>query len=286
MLVSDWFPNSTGNVSAFYETEITPAGWTFSIWTLINVWQGAWLIYGLSTLCRRWRGSPLHLQPGHMPLLLYASFCVTCIGYNSWLVTWANSELGAALAMVIIMSLSLDVCLWSSYRALKAHTSELVAERMRYEVWLVRVLVQNGLALYATWVAIATLLNLTVVLQYRSGVDDQVAATVSLGLLTTAVIGWFILDNFFWDVYVRYTVTPYLVTIWALAGILDKHWDSSSGASSFAAYLMALVLVESVVKLIIMIIRAVKKPLIIEGGKEGLLSGEPSTYGSTLEGEK
>jgi hypothetical protein len=33
------FPKSIGEISNVYFTEITPAGWTFSIWGLIYAWQ-------------------------------------------------------------------------------------------------------------------------------------------------------------------------------------------------------------------------------------------------------
>ena len=36
-------------------------------------------------------------------------------------------------------------------------------------LWLYRVLVNNGLAYYATWVTVATCLNFSIALTYRSG---------------------------------------------------------------------------------------------------------------------
>lgn len=39
------FHSSTGNVSAHYETDITPAGWTFSIWGVIYTWLTLMVIY-------------------------------------------------------------------------------------------------------------------------------------------------------------------------------------------------------------------------------------------------
>lgn len=46
------FRSSTGNVSARHETDITPAGWTFSIWGVIYTWLSLMVIYITSYVFR------------------------------------------------------------------------------------------------------------------------------------------------------------------------------------------------------------------------------------------
>lgn len=46
------FQRSTGNISDRYQTEITPAGWTFSIWGVIYSWLFLMNAYILTWLCR------------------------------------------------------------------------------------------------------------------------------------------------------------------------------------------------------------------------------------------
>ncbi|KFU96909.1 hypothetical protein N339_10004, partial [Pterocles gutturalis] len=48
------FRTIPGKISAKYDTDFTPAGWTFLIWNVIYVWQLAWLLYALSGICRRY----------------------------------------------------------------------------------------------------------------------------------------------------------------------------------------------------------------------------------------
>ena len=36
---SDLFPSTTGDISDKFFTDITPAGWTFTIWGFIYTWQ-------------------------------------------------------------------------------------------------------------------------------------------------------------------------------------------------------------------------------------------------------
>ena len=41
--LADLFKSKTGDVSDKYPTDITPAGWTFTIWIVIFIWQGLWV---------------------------------------------------------------------------------------------------------------------------------------------------------------------------------------------------------------------------------------------------
>ena len=50
--------------------------------------------------------------------------------------------------------------------------------------------VQNGLALYATWTTVATLVNLTIVLDYDAEMLPENAATVTLSVLTCILLAW------------------------------------------------------------------------------------------------
>ena len=64
------------------------------------------------------------------------------------------------------------------------------------DIWLVRVLVQNGLAMFATWGTVASMFNFAVVLTYRSGARQDVSSTVSLSIFTAEIVLWWIVDNF------------------------------------------------------------------------------------------
>lgn len=49
------YRTTTANVSAVFDTQITPSGWTFNIWSVIYVWLTAMIIYILAGLCRKLR---------------------------------------------------------------------------------------------------------------------------------------------------------------------------------------------------------------------------------------
>ena len=89
---------------------------------------------------------------------------------------------------------------------------------------LTKVLVLNGLSLYATWTTIAGLVNFSIVLQYTFDIDPSTVGTVTLALLSAVILLYFSLENTVLDPYSRDAFTVYPVVIWALIGILGKHW--------------------------------------------------------------
>ncbi|RUS71502.1 hypothetical protein EGW08_020753, partial [Elysia chlorotica] len=55
------FKNRTGELSDYYYTAITPAGWTFGIWGVIYAWQALWVTYSVVNIFRKtqsWGGGP------------------------------------------------------------------------------------------------------------------------------------------------------------------------------------------------------------------------------------
>ena len=130
-------------------------------------------------------------------------------------------------------------------------------------MWVNVIVVQNGLGLYQTWAAIASVLNLGFALNNYEGlsVDDTCWVGVS-------VIGVLFLVNFIFDLAMgekyRYQFTPYLVYIWAFAGIIARDVDPD-------ADYMKLVLAELVmfgagllIKLVVTIAMAVRHPSALE----------------------
>jgi hypothetical protein len=45
--------SSPGDQSDKYYLEVTPAGWTFSIWGFIYAWQAAWVLYSIINIFRK-----------------------------------------------------------------------------------------------------------------------------------------------------------------------------------------------------------------------------------------
>ena len=129
--------------------------------------------------------------------------------------------------------------------------------------WTYTVLAFNGHGIYGTWTVIASLLNFTHCLHYRDGVNMQAAVDVNLSLLLIIAIGYAFMEMTTLDQFTRFLVSPYLVVIWALSGILSKKYSDpnvSDITKNFLIGLMAVAIVLLLTKICVLIFRQIKKP--------------------------
>ncbi|XP_013995422.1 uncharacterized protein [Salmo salar] len=257
---------STGNISRKYETDITPAGWTFSIWGLIYTWLTLMIMYIISLI---YRGS------WTLSVLLYGfylSWIVNMALNMTWLLLWDQEQVTAALIVMATIAVTNYSMVFFSCYGLSIYGAWLSQNHPR-DLWCIQLLVQNGIALYTTWTTIATLINFTLVLDL-SGVAKSTAATVSLCILLVEVIGWFGIENFLLYQHVRYILTIYPVVIIALVGNVTKHYDPA--APSANAIFMVVLLVISCVLLV------VRVSLVIRRNRNQTLHPEALTSPSSL----
>lgn len=120
--------NSQADISNLYPTSITPAGFTFSIWSLIYL---SWLVLGFFLIGRKSK----HQQPVSFPL---------AVGLTAlWLVPWHYEYIGISfLLMLIILGLLFHAFLKQKYFRMK----------------------QLSLELTLGWILVATIANLHILL--------------------------------------------------------------------------------------------------------------------------
>ena len=223
------FPKATGEISGENSTQITPAGSTFAIWGAIYIWQAVWIIYSLTLICRP-RAANI-LSP-----YFYGLYTLSSLFNLTWLLVWARGYLGIAFAIIAMLALSLDGALFFAYRGLNNYLAKFPNDESlpnKIDVWCTRFLVINGVVFYATWVTIATLLNMTITLQYDFNANGSTVASVALTILLCIVLAWFILENVVLEKYLRFTFSEYLTLIIALSGILKKQWTDGHGNQAF-----------------------------------------------------
>lgn len=258
------FLNSTGDISDKYYLEITPAGWTFSIWGFIYAWQVCFMGYGLATLCRQGIDGPLYTSPDIMPWTVYVSYIFTSIFNVTWLFLWDRQYMPAALPIIALMPFSLYIAVGFSCHAVDKYLPVLYRNGFSREAWLVRFLVQNALAFYATWVTIATLLNLGVVLVYWGDLDQSNSCTGCLAVLTLDIVVYLTLDWFVLDKYIRYIFSPYLVLIVALTGSIEKNYEEGATNTIFTIVLLSIACAATVVKAVLLAWRHIKHPFNVQ----------------------
>lgn len=250
-----------GDISDKYYIEITPAGWTFSIWGLIYIWQSLWILYALVSLFRKTDERPNYTHPVLLPVPCLVCYIVNLAANCGWLIAFDREVLELALALLFIITVNLYMFLFFSYRSLDNGMEVLVKQERKADIWLTRLLVQNGVSVYATWCTIATLLNLGFILAYFSAHDigQKNASTITLGILAGVIVLFLVADWFFLDWYTRYTFTPYLVLVFAFTGSLVKNYEAGARNTIFTLALLAVSGAATLVKVVLLFCRHCRK---------------------------
>ena len=135
-----FFGRGTGEVSRFYPTLVTPAGYVFAIWGLIYV---ALLSYSVAQFLR-----PLATDP--LPDALAWPLIVSNVANVVWLLLWHSLNIYWTVPVMLVLLASLIVAYRISRRDRPEHPSAL-------ERWAVRA----PLGLYLGWVSVATIANIS-----------------------------------------------------------------------------------------------------------------------------
>ena len=244
-----------------YKLDVTPADWTFYQAALIYFWQSLWLTYGVFAICRRNESGFLYTVFPVLPPILYVVFSFSLACNISWLLIWDKEYMEVALVFVNLMSCTLYICLTVSLRRLNEFGALLYAHDLKREIWINRILVQNGLAMFAVWGTVAAMFNFAIVLKYRTGAKQEVASTVSLSIFIIEILIWWIFDNFVFEKYLRYLFTPYFVLLVSIAGIISKNWNPNSMNAIYTLFVFATVFILSVIKIILVCWRHKHRPL-------------------------
>ncbi|XP_041670545.1 uncharacterized protein LOC121527596 [Cheilinus undulatus] len=256
------FLNPTGDVSDALVTLITPAGWTFSIWGIIYTFMALVLGYVISGIFRKNAYGYVYCSPPVLPHAFYLAWCSNLTFNITWLFLWDRLIMPVALVLLILVAVSNYCMILLSCYGLHSYGAWL-NKYHKVDLWLHRVLIQNGIAIYATWTTIASHVNLTIVLIDSANMNQSDAATTALSILTVLLFVWFILENTVLDKHVRYILSIYPSVIWALAGVFDKNYMASylSRTNIFIVSLLAIACFLFAARLVLVIWRHIKTPL-------------------------
>ena len=212
------FVNSTGNVSDLFRLQVTPAGWTFAIWGVIYAWQVLWILYAWSFIFRP--STPRTVS--WIALLLY-----TCnnISNITWIYLWGNEYPQVAFAFIFLMwAFLVAAAAVEAFQIYRMTPTLQTQKKFKIDLWISRILVINGIVIYATWLTVATLINFGIVLEYFAEVPAETTGVVILWLLSVVVLAYFALENTILDRFARFIFIVYPVLIWALSGVISGNW--------------------------------------------------------------
>jgi hypothetical protein len=193
----------TGDVTRRIDVYFAPAGYVFSIWSIIYLGLLAYSVYLGFVLMRRRRDSGAARAVAPWYLLTAAANC-------TWLVAWHHNRFAVSMALMLVLLVSLIVI----YRRQAARPPVSTVEK-----WSVHI----PFRVYLGWISVATIANATVALD-AAGWDGFGLSEPTWGVimvLVAAALGLVML--------VRFADTAYaLVLIWALTGIAVELRDTTA----------------------------------------------------------
>ncbi len=192
---------STGELSALYQNLFTPAGYTFSIWSVIYLGLITFTLYQLLPSLSD------NVRVQRIDIL----FCVTCFLNVAWLFAWHFQWLGISLVVMALLLATLAVM----YTMLTGRKGRSTATH--------RLMVVLPIRVYFAWICVASLANLAAWFAAR----DWVGAGLSelqwalLMVAISAVLALLALAT-------KRDIAFAAVIIWALIGVAVGQWGESS----------------------------------------------------------
>ena len=190
---------NTGEISDRFDVFFVPAGYVFSIWGLIYLGLIAFSIY---QALPQQRTNPHVRRIG----LFYA---LSGIANIAWIFLWHYEQFPLTLPAMLVLLLSLIVIFLKLWRGRLELTTG--------DRWAILV----PFSIYLGWVSVATVANVTQLLEYLNwggwGISPQVWAFIML-IVAAGIAGLMAL---------RHASVSYLaVFVWAYVGIAVEHWGT------------------------------------------------------------
>jgi hypothetical protein len=116
----------------------------------------------------------------------------------------------------------------------------------------VRLLVHNGLGVYATWSLLAVVLNMAVWLKYSLGIDELLTGTIGLTIFALFMLSHFICDNYLYKRYLLWLITPSFVYLLAFISIVQGNWrnEKSTRNNVYSIALLGISIVFAAIKVL------------------------------------
>jgi len=262
---SSFFNNTIGELSDKYQLNTTPAGWTFIIWSIIYIFMALAFIFFIITIFKQNHNGYIYLNPVVVSPAYCAVYGINFLLNIGWLFLWDREELGAAssdlFAIFITNVISLALLINNIEQG-----DHLLKKEQPTIYWTYIILAFNGQGLYCTWTFFASLINFSLCLVYVNGdVTLKQAADVNLWLVLIIVLGWAVMDMIYLDRFTRFLITPYMVVVWALGGVLSEQSNNGNIDQPTKDFTLALMVISScllLTKIVTTIFRKLKQPYI------------------------
>ncbi len=237
-----------------FEMEVVISDWQFYVWMVVYGLQLAWLIYALIALCRETKAGCLIINPPIMPSSLFFTLLLGLAGTIGWLVLWDMRDyytwysaiciLGSTMFMTFTVAISLH--------ATNLYQDEVIEQGNAADVWVIRSLVQNCTATYATWAAVETTYTIGLILYQTELVSMERSNYIILAILMLYMVVFMMVDLFWGQQLTCLLLSPYVVFIIAYVQPVVKQYDNKNVTFTLSAVFLGITAVILVSKLILM----------------------------------
>ena len=188
----------TADISDANPTLITPAGYVFSIWGVIYILLGAFVVY---QALPSQKGKDYHSKIGWL-------FVLSCAANICWIFLWQFQYITFSVVLMLVLLASLIMI----YLRLDIG----VSAPPRNE----RLAIQLPFSVYLGWITVATIANISAA--FVSVGQTQLLLGGTIWAVLVLVVATFITGVMLWT---RRDLAYAAVLVWALVGIYDKHAD-------------------------------------------------------------
>jgi hypothetical protein len=187
---------NTGQISDRFQVYFVPAGYVFSIWGLIYL---GLIVFAVFQALPSQRENPRLRATGWW-------ISLGGLANITWIFLWHYEQFSLTLIAMLVLLATLIV----TYLRLGIGRTPVSST----ERWAVHLL----FSIYLGWITVATVANVTSLLDYLNWDGFGIAPEIWMAIVLAAVLAIVVLVNF-----TRRDVAYTLVILWALAGIAVKH---------------------------------------------------------------
>ncbi len=212
---------NTGQISDLYPSLFTPAGFTFSIWSVIYLLQIGFVI------------AQFRIKDESYFKELSLWFWLSCIANFNWILVWQYLFTAASVAVMLVLLFSLTRIFLL-----------LQGNKMRNSIE--QIFIKLPFVVYLAWICVATIANISallVSLNWSGGFLSHEYWTIAM-ISIAALLGLFIALKFKEPAFL-------LVLIWAFFGIYSKWITTEHEMIAIASRVAGVVLAVVVGKLIV-----------------------------------